>query len=526
MVTTQAAQSTLAEGHDERAVLEATLVELESRPTSAFRELRGPAAEARVRARALGLDELAHRALLLLGAVALREGRIGEGGQIAQRARAWAEQHGSPSVLARAHRLLSMFYRLVGDQSDALNHGVQCVQHLPASTPPQIRARHLVTLAVALDVSGSLEEGDRRSREALAIATAIGDHELTLLILNNMAYTAFEIDDEPAARQLADQMREVSVSSGEPLAANDLDTLARVEMMSGRYDRVELVLAPVLTERALANESDAVAECLLTLAEARRLAGRFAAAQEAVDTAVRLAEDRGLALVRARSRQEQAALYAATGRFAEAYEEHRIYHAATTALMNTQRDTRARALQAVFEAAEARQATEHFREMAHRDALTGLHNRRFVNERLPALLAEAAAAGTPLSLAIVDLDHFKRINDTLSHATGDEVLQRIGELLQEEAVDGSDVAARMGGEEFLLIFPRTSAAEAVERCEGLRLRIRGHAWGPITGRLPVTTSIGVTTVTGVGPTPAALLSQADRNLYTAKRGGRDRVVAG
>jgi two-component system cell cycle response regulator len=295
-------------------------------------------------------------------------------------------------------------------------------------------------------------------------------------------------------------------------------------MMSGRYDQVEVVLAPVLTDRALASESDAVAECLLTLAEARRLDGRFADAQDALATAVRLAEERGLALVRARLRQEQAALYSATGRFEEAYEEHRIYHSATTALMNAQREARARALQAVFEAAEARRSSEHFREMAHRDALTGLHNRRFVNERLPALLGEAAAAGTPLSLAIVDLDHFKRINDTLSHATGDAVLQRIGELLQE-ATSGAEVAARMGGEEFLLIFPRVSSSEAAARCERLRQRVGGHSWGPITGRLPVTTSIGVTTVTEAGPTPSALLSQADRNLYAAKRAGRDRVVA-
>ena len=519
-VTTQAAELV----HDERVALEARLVELESSPSSAFRELLEPAAEVQSRARALGLDELACRASLLLGTAALREGRIGEGGQIAQRARAWAEQHDSPYVLARAHRELSIFFRLVGDLSDALTHGVQCVQHLPESTPPRIRARHLVTLAVSLDGAGSLEEGDRRSREALAIARAVGDHELTLLVLNNMAYTAFEIGDEPAARALTDQMREVSANRGEPLAANELDTVARVDMMSGRYDRVEVVLAPVLTEQALAHESDAVAECLSTLAEARRLDGRFAAAQAALSTAIRISEERGLALVRARLRQEQAALYAATGRFEEAYEEHRVYHSAATALISAQRDARARALQAVFEAAEARRATERFREMAHRDALTGLHNRRFVNERLPVLLGEAAAAGTPLSLAIVDLDHFKRINDTLSHATGDEVLQQIGQLLQE-ATGGDEVAARMGGEEFLLIFPRTPAAEAAARCERLRLRIRSHPWGPVTGRLPVTTSIGVTTVTAAGPTPPALLSQADHNLYAAKRAGRDRVVA-
>ena len=522
-MTTEAARLDLVQVDDARAVLEATLVELESRPMSDFRSLRGPAAAAQDRAERLGAVELAQRATLLQAGMALREGRIGEGGQIAHRVCAWAEQHDSRYVRARAHRELSIFYRLVGDLADALTHGVQCVAHLTGDTPPTVRARHLITLAVALDDSGSTAEGARRSREALAIATAIGDQELTVLILNNMAYTAFEIGDEPAARGLVARMREVEAGSGRPLAANELDTVARVAMMSGRFDQVEATLCGVLAERIPGHESDAVAECLLTLAEARRLDGRFLAAQDALDRAVRECDERGLARVRARVRQEQAALYAATGRFADAYEEHRAFHAATTALHNTQRDARARALQAVFEATEARRTSEHFREMAHRDVLTGLYNRRYVDERLPALMGEAARLRTPLSVAIVDLDHFKRINDTLSHSTGDTVLRHIGELLQEAAT-GPAIAARMGGEEFLLIFPGTPAAEAADRCERLRLRVRAHGWEPITGTLPVTTSIGVTTAADGRGTPSALLSRADRNLYAAKRAGRDRVI--
>jgi two-component system cell cycle response regulator len=297
-------------------------------------------------------------------------------------------------------------------------------------------------------------------------------------------------------------------------------------MLSGCYSAVEVTLRPVLDDRqstVLGTEGDAIAECRLTLAEARRLDQRYDAAQEAVDAALRMCDERNLGAVRARVREEQAALYAATGRFHEAYEEHRAFHADATALHSGQRDARARALQAVFEATEARRVSEHFREMAHRDALTGLYNRRYVNERLPALLGEASVRGTPISVAILDLDHFKRVNDTLSHSTGDTVLQHIAQLLAEAAT-GAAIAARMGGEEFLLIFPGVDAAEAAHRCERLRLRIRAHAWEPITGRLPVTTSIGVTTAPDGHGTPSGLLSQADRNLYAAKRAGRDRVV--
>ena len=163
--------------------------------------------------------------------------------------------------------------------------------------------------------------------------------------------------------------------------------------------------------------------------------------------------------------------------------------------------------------------------MAYRDALTGLYNRRHVNERLPTLLEDALLRQGPISLAILDLDHFKRVNDTLSHSVGDTVLQQVAHLLQQET-NGSTVAARLGGEEFVLIMPGVGAQEAVRRCERLRLRIRAHQWEPVTGRLPVTTSIGVATSERGRGTASSLLSTADQHLYAAKRAGRDRVSGG
>ncbi|WP_030439022.1 GGDEF domain-containing protein [Actinoplanes subtropicus] len=520
-MTTKAAERDHAQVDE--AALAATLLELETRGVSAFRTVRAPALEVQRAAREIGDEELLQRVNLLLADVMMREGRVGEGGRAAHQTLAWSREHDSPYVLARAHRELSIFYRLVGDISDSLTHGVQALAHLPEDVPPKIRARHLMTLAVALDDGGSPADGDRRYREALRIAEELDDQDFVLLVLNNMAYSAYENGDEAAARALTDRMRGVSAATGRRLDANELDTVARVEMMGGRYDSVEVALAGVLDGRVLANEGDAAAECLLTLAEARRLAGRHAAAQEALDRAIRQCDANGLARLRARARQEQAALHAAAGDYRAAYEEHLLFHNDSSALHSAQRESRARAMQAVFEANEARRASEHFREMAHRDALTGLYNRRYVNERLPVLLGEAAVDRTPISVAIADLDHFKRINDTLSHATGDTVLQRVGALLQE-AASGPVIAARMGGEEFLLIFPGMDGAEAARRCELLRLRIRTHGWQPVTGALPVTTSIGVTTAPDGRATVSALLSQADRNLYAAKRAGRDRVV--
>ena len=511
----------------DRTALAEMLAELESRSVSQFRTLHEPAVLAEQRAVELGDAELEHRALLLQCGVHLREGRSAEGGSRARRVLDWAVLHDSPTLLARAHREMAVFHRQIGDLADALRHAVQCVANLAEDAAPALRASHLISLAVALDENGSAGEADRRFAEALELATATGEFELALFILNNIAYIAYENDDEAGARALVTRMREMLSHCGRAFTANELDTVARVELISRGYAAVEELLGPVLQENSTVrgDQGDALAECLLTLAEARRLDGRHADSEVALDTAFRMCEERGLEALRMRAHEERASLFADTGRFREAYEEYRTFHAAFAALRSTQREARAHALQTVFEATEARKDNERFREMAYRDALTGLHNRRYLNEKLPAILGSARIGRRPVSLAIVDLDHFKRVNDTLSHGTGDAVLKQVGELLAEAASEESSIAVRLGGEEFVLILPGVGADEAHRRCERLRRRLQSYAWRPLTGDLTVTASIGVTTSSLGDDTMPGLLARADENLYAAKRGGRNRVVA-
>jgi diguanylate cyclase (GGDEF)-like protein len=380
-------------------------------------------------------------------------------------------------------------------------------------------------LAVLLDETGSPDEALRAFAEALALATAHGDGQLALHLLNNMTYTAYERGDLAAAEELVRRMRTTSATAGIGLSATCLDTLARVAMLGGRYGEVAEVLAPLLADdapRHLLDEGNALEEALLTAAEAKRELGQAGDAQILLDRVFRLCADHELAGLQARAREQQALLHAATGRYREAFEEYRRFHVETQVLTCAQQDARSRALQAVYQAEEARRATDTFRELAHRDALTGLHNRRHADEELPAALAAGAADGTPVSVALIDLDHFKRVNDTLSHATGDTVLRRVAGLLTAAAPPGA-LVARIGGEEFVVLLTRTDGAAAVRACERIRAAVAGADWSAVTRGLPVTCSIGVTTVTGAGPTPATALAAADRNLYAAKRSGRDRV---
>jgi two-component system cell cycle response regulator len=508
------------------ARLAAALQAMEMVPIAEFRTVAEPARRAERLAVELHRPDLRMRARLVRADVLRREGDAVESGRIAQQVNTWATEHDDAYLQARSHLLLAVFFRHVGDVADALAHALQSVAHTGDDVPARIRARHLSVLAMLLHENGSSDESRRRAQEALDLATAIGDDEMSLQILNNMAYTASEDGDGQRAQHFIDEIRAIAARHDLTLGAHVLDTIARIEMTHGRYAEAEATLRPVLdgAARHLITEGNGLAEYLLTVAEAQRLRGDITAAQATLDRTAWVCEERKLASVRARVREEQAQLYAATGRYREAYEEHRRFYTEMQALQSAQREARAHALQAVFETEEARRESVRFREMAQRDALTGLHNRRYVDEQLTLLLERAAGRRTPLSVALIDLDHFKRINDTFSHATGDVVLQEIATLLDEAAV-GPAVAARLGGEEFLLILPDMDADEAVRCCEQLRQAIAAHAWTPVTGEIPVTASIGVTTVADRDSTPSALLAQADRNLYAAKRSGRNRVIA-
>jgi diguanylate cyclase (GGDEF)-like protein len=159
-----------------------------------------------------------------------------------------------------------------------------------------------------------------------------------------------------------------------------------------------------------------------------------------------------------------------------------------------------------------------------RDPLTGLFNRRHMEEMLDLELCRAARTRTPVALLMIDIDHFKRFNDTFSHEAGDLVLREFGQLLRLQ-IRGGDVACRYGGEEFLLIMAETDVQSARQRAEALRERIaalqvryRGESLRRIT------VSIGVAAFPAHGSSAGQMISVADGALYRAKREGRDRVV--
>jgi len=164
------------------------------------------------------------------------------------------------------------------------------------------------------------------------------------------------------------------------------------------------------------------------------------------------------------------------------------------------------------------------------DPLTGIYNRRFMEQRLREEVSKARRYHFKLAVLLLDLDHFKRVNDELGHQAGDQVLIEIGNLVNRELRD-SDILARYGGEEFLVIAPNTAPSASKSLAERLRKRIESHSFLTDFNKArklekQITVSIGVANFGDSSNDEESLIQVADQNLYRAKHGGRNQVVAG
>ncbi len=160
------------------------------------------------------------------------------------------------------------------------------------------------------------------------------------------------------------------------------------------------------------------------------------------------------------------------------------------------------------------------------DALTGLRNRRYFDQRISEEVALSTRYKLPLTLMLIDVDHFKKINDTYGHTVGDEVLQTLSKIIQNVVRD-SDIVARYGGEEIVIITPNTTKEEAAILAERLREKVEQTKVATIATTqevVQVTISIGLCSLSPIITDKEALLEESDQSLYLAKKYGRNRVV--
>jgi len=512
-------------GNDARTAAAALALELVEVETSRYTDPRGVAERAAV------LLELARRHRLLVEAgrarLALADaaGRTDDVRGAVESARSILLQsrlRDEPVVSARAEAVLAWCLFRMGAFGEAIVHAVESVRLLPADAPAHLRVDHTMVLALLNGLQSTDDGYIAAFDHVLAEAEQLDNTHLLLLTLNNYAFLHYTRGRAADALPLCDRIQALSGARNVPLTSTILDTIASVLLELGELQRAEDVARSNVEADVPVTEARAEPEALLTLAKILDRRDAVGEALASVARAERMATERELPEIVAMATEHKAALLARTGDYRGAFEALTVSHATWKLVRDRESEDRASTLNALFETEQARQRSTTFELLAERDALTGLWNRRHIDRVLPRLLGAAQPGeGRPVSVAIIDVDNFKRLNDARSHETGDTVLVRFGELLSR-AVAEPGFTARLGGEEFLMVMPHTGSAAALVLCQQVRDLVERQRWSALTDGLAVTVSIGVATARPGGRV-TTVLREADAALYRAKDAGRNRV---
>jgi two-component system cell cycle response regulator len=461
-----------------------------------------------------------------VASIMTRRGSPRQGAATVQRILDWAQRNGDRVLQSRCHEVLGSIFELVGDRALALEHAVATNDLLDETESPLMHAAARLTLADALGSAGSFDEARRRYGEALRLVIDDPEAGIRYTIINNLAYTEFLAGNQTAALAAVENLIALSELHDRPIGMYARDTIARVYLTAGRLVDAEATLLAAMEAKPVDYLPDSIAMALVTLVETYRRQGCLVQAQAVIEQCRALTAEHGLARWATQVTREEAEIFAELGEYRAAFEAYRSYHEQSVALTAGENEARGSILEAMFQTAESRRESERYREMAERDPLTGLHNRRFADEHLTTLLLGLRDGGAAVSIAMLDVDHFKRINDDRTHEVGDQVLRVLARILSDamRSVPGG-IVARIGGEEFLLIMPALPAADVRARSEDMRAAVAGHDWSGISAGLSVTASLGVAFAPADADTGAALARVADVRMYVAKRDGRNRVVS-
>ncbi|MGY1813872.1 diguanylate cyclase domain-containing protein [Blastococcus sp. SYSU D00820] len=261
-----------------------------------------------------------------------------------------------------------------------------------------------------------------------------------------------------------------------------------------------------------------LAAALLALGRALRRQGDGRGADEQLARALALATEHGLPRLRRAALRELCTLHAELDDAGRALPYLQAYLADELDRVDERRTRWVELFGRRKSLLETERAAGQLRRQAYEDPLTHLPNRRYAEARLDGLLS----AGDVPALAVVDVDHFKSINDAIGHPGGDAVLRTVAELLLDGCRD-TDEVCRWAGDEFVVLLPDTTAEQAERALERIRRAVAAHDWSAIGLTVPVTISVGIASATR-GDDRRTLFAAADGVLYDAKRSGRDRVV--
>jgi len=441
------------------------------------------------------------------------------------------ERQGNKIELARAVAINAILFLDLGFSDEAFDLSEQAVALAEAGGDEAVFAFALNAKGIVLAVCHETEMGLALIQRAVSIATGLANIAAESYYLLNLGFCHARIAEEAekfgeteramGEREAAIELSELSIAKAE--ASGDHWTLraalgncAEMLGLQGRHD-----IALRYLERSAELPGDPGVSLrihyLYTLGDVLRQAGQLNEARGAVTDALALADAAHLVDHQVNSASKLAEILETLGDAQSALALQKRFHSLYVLQAGETARRRARIEEIRSETEQLRSRAATLADQALSDPLTGIANRRSFDQILNRL------AGSAVVIAIVDLDHFKAVNDRYSHIVGDAVLRRVARAIVSQ-IGPHGHAARLGGEEFALVFPDAPEATATAFCEGVRVAIAAIDWSDLAPGLTVTVSIGV--AAGDGDIPSGDLMQiADNRLYIAKADGRDRVVS-
>jgi diguanylate cyclase (GGDEF)-like protein len=361
----------------------------------------------------------------------------------------------------------------------------------------------LANLAKAHEALGNFEQALVFSYESLHLMESLGDTANASYALNELGKINFYLENYSEAesyfRRSLHNMREAGDRRGEAEASLLFAKLLQTLNQPG--EAVHLLQKALELTREIGARNEMV-DAHLALAELHKSQAQFALAYEHLEQHLNAKEQ--LSNEMSKRRFEALRVKFETD---QTEKEKEIYRLRTVELAEAN--------------AELERLSQELFKQANEDSLTGLFNRRRLEQELSRELERARRNHGNLSVMICDIDNFKQVNDRFSHQVGDFVLMRVSQLLKRY-VRSADVVARYGGEEFVILFPEASAKEAHKICDRLRQHIADAPWSELHPELKITMSMGICDYTSLVD-GFALLDQADDKLYEAKRNGKNQV---
>jgi diguanylate cyclase (GGDEF)-like protein len=480
-----------------------------------------------------------------------------QGGQLADSMRAVLESltllegRGESEEEANARRLYGILLFEVGDTSGALEQLATCQVLLGDDAETAPRALLQISLGVVHGRLGNPSLAASHFTKALGILASSCNEELHIYTRINLCACYKEAGEYGAAIVEAERvLAGADRLNREKPRIYALLNLGDIARRQGNRQEAIALLRDALDRSVLAGLRRTEVEMRTEMARALIDDGRRHDALEELETALGIADDLGLTRSAHGIHQLLSDVYEEDGNTGAAIhhlrEFHRLYEV-TWSAKATQRYTvlevRTALEQSNREAAALKSyndvlaATNEENErllrqletqaaaleqLSREDPLTGISNRRDLDERLHAEIARAERFGHPLVLALLDVDHFKSVNDSYSHAAGDRVLRSIAQYLRSNT-RAIDIVARYGGEEFALVFVETPLDAGSRLCEKLREGVAAMDWSALAQGRTITVSIGVAAWNEFR-SATELIAGADARLYQAKRAGRNRVV--